>query len=115
MIGTHTRHMFCGIARGLALPKTHFCVLLVLLAVEGGLARAAPQVAASQDPSGTLPSGTDEGSEYNGEDITRPQRRFESRFQYRTSAANNSRIDREFMILRGDWKSILNPRGKWAS
>jgi hypothetical protein len=44
---------------------------------------------------------------YNGEDFTRPQRSFETRFGYQTSSGTTSQTDRGSWLLRGNWKVEL--------
>jgi len=45
---------------------------------------------------------------YNGEDFTRPQRSFETRFTYQTSSGATSQTDRGSWLLRTNWKVELN-------
>src|SRR5579862_3160648 len=46
-------------------------------------------------------SGTDQlEPEYAGQDLTRPQRSFETRFEYRTSEGTSSRTDRDILLLK---------------
>jgi len=45
--------------------------------------------------------------DYNGEDFTRPQRSFDTRFTY-TSSGTTSPTDRESWLLRGNWKTDLS-------
>ena len=45
--------------------------------------------------------------DYNGEDFTRPQRSFDTRFTY-ISSGTTSQTDRETWLLRGNWKTDLN-------
>ena len=49
-----------------------------------------------------------EDPEYNGEDFTRPQRSFETRFAYQTSSGTTSQTDRESWLLRANWKAQLD-------
>jgi hypothetical protein len=46
--------------------------------------------------------------EYNGEDFTRPQQSFETRFAYQTSSGTTSQTDRESWLLRANWKAQLD-------
>ena len=48
--------------------------------------------------------------DYNGEDFTRPQRSFDTRFTY-ISSGTTSQTDRETWLLRGNWKTELD--GGW--
>jgi len=48
--------------------------------------------------------------DYNGEDFTRPQRSFDTRFTY-ISSGTTSQTDRESWLLRGNWKTELD--GGW--
>ncbi len=45
--------------------------------------------------------------DYNGEDFTRPQTSFETRFTY-TSSGTTSETDRESWLLRANWKTDLD-------
>jgi hypothetical protein len=49
-----------------------------------------------------------EDPEYNGEDFTRPQRSFETRFAYQTSTGTTSQADRASWLLRANWKAQLD-------
>ena len=49
-----------------------------------------------------------EDPEYNGEDFTRPQQSFETRFAYQTSSGTTSQTDRESWLLRANWKAQLD-------
>ena len=49
-----------------------------------------------------------EDPEYNGEDFTRPQQSFETRFAYQTSAGITSQTDRASWLLRANWKAQLD-------
>jgi len=44
--------------------------------------------------------------DYNGEDFTRPQRSFDTRFTY-ISSGTGSQTDRESWLLRGNWKTDI--------
>ena len=44
--------------------------------------------------------------DYNGEDFTRPQRSFDTRFTY-ISSGTTSQTDRESWLLRGNWKTDI--------
>jgi hypothetical protein len=46
--------------------------------------------------------------EYNGQDLTRPQRSFETRFLYQTSSGAVSQTDRGTWLLRANWKVELD-------
>lgn len=46
--------------------------------------------------------------QYNGEDFTRPQRSFETRFLFQTSSGTSSQTDRGSWLLRANWKSDLS-------
>ncbi len=46
--------------------------------------------------------------EYNGEDFTRPQQSFETRFAYQTSSSVTSQTDRASWLLRANWKAQLD-------
>jgi hypothetical protein len=62
-----------------------------------------PAIAAPQDtPPAPASQDADprEGSDYNGQDLTRPQRSFETRFEFQTSEGSTSRTDRDTMLLR---------------
>jgi hypothetical protein len=45
---------------------------------------------------------------YNGEDFTRPQSSFETRFLYQTSSGAASQTDRGAWLLRANWKADLD-------
>jgi len=62
---------------------------------------AAPPAPALQDDDAR------ESAEYNGQDLTRPQRSFETRFEFQTSERATSRTDRDRMILRYNSKIDL--------
>jgi hypothetical protein len=46
--------------------------------------------------------------DYNGEDFTRPQSSFETRFLYQTSSGATSQTDRGAWLLRANWKVDLD-------
>jgi hypothetical protein len=48
-----------------------------------------------------------EDPEYNGQDLTRPQRSFETRFLYQTSSGAISQTERGTWLLRANWKVEL--------
>ena len=67
-----------------------------------------------RDPGAVLRSGTgtqqsnqQQDPDYNGEDFTRPQTSFETRFMY-TSSGTTSQTDRESWLLRANWKADLD-------
>lgn len=49
--------------------------------------------------------------DYNGEDFTRPQSSFETRYIYQTSSGATSQTDRGSWLLRANWKADLD--GGW--
>jgi hypothetical protein len=61
----------------------------------------------AQSSTARQPSADQLESEYNGQDITRPQRSFETRFQFRTSEGTTSRTDRDTMLLKYNSKIDL--------
>ena len=64
-------------------------------AIGGTVAQAQQSDPVQQDP------------DYNGEDFTRPQKSFDTRFTY-ISSGTTSQTDRESWLLRGNWKTDLN-------
>ncbi len=46
--------------------------------------------------------------DYNGEDFTRPQSSFETRFLYDNSSGTSSQTDRGTVLLRANWKAELD-------
>jgi hypothetical protein len=54
------------------------------------------------------PSPEQQDSNYNGEDFTRPQSSFETRFIYQTSSGATSQTDRGSWLLRANWKADLD-------
>jgi hypothetical protein len=70
-------------------------------------ANADPQVQPVPQQASTDPAdGEQEESDYNGQDFTRPQRGFETRFRYQTSGTT-SETDKEIMFLRATSKIDL--------
>ncbi len=65
----------------------------------------APSYGQGQQTQQTNPEQQD--PDYNGEDFTRPQRSFDTRFTY-ISSGTTSQTDRESWLLRGNWKTDLN-------
>ncbi len=60
-----------------------------------------------QDPQAQQSNSEQEDPDYNGEDFTRPQRSFETRFLYQTSSGATSQTDRGSWLLRANWKAQL--------
>jgi hypothetical protein len=61
-----------------------------------------------QDQSARQSNPEQQDPDYNGEDFTRPQRSFETRFLYQTSSGAASQTDRETLLLRANWKAELD-------
>ena len=53
-----------------------------------------------------------EDPDYNGEDLTRPQRSIETRFIFQTSSGTTTQTDRGTLLLRATWKADLNQSWK---
>ena len=71
-----------------------------------------PAIAETPSSSGQTPDAQQsnpeqQDPEYNGEDFTRPQRSFDTRFTY-ISSGTTSQTDRESWLLRANWKSDLD-------
>ena len=77
-------------------------VAAVLIIWQPHAAIADPQgSAAARDPNAMQQNSADSGSDYNGEDFTRPESKFETRFQDMTSGTT-TRTDKEMLLLRLD-------------
>ncbi len=63
---------------------------------------------ANQDQQAQQSNPDQQDPDYNGEDFTRPQRSFETRFLYETSSGTTSQTDRGTWLLRANWKSDLS-------
>jgi len=61
-----------------------------------------------QEPAVQRSNPEQEDPEYNGEDLTRPQRSFETRFLFKTSSGATSQTDRGTLLLRANWKVQLD-------
>jgi Putative MetA-pathway of phenol degradation len=61
-----------------------------------------------QKPDAQQSNPEQQDPEYNGEDFTRPQRSFETRFLFQTSSGTTSQTDRGSWLLRANWKSDLD-------
>lgn len=66
-----------------------------------------PEPTPNQDPQTQQSNPEEQNPGYNGEDFTRPQRSFETRFLYETSAGSTSQTDRGTWLLRLNWSSQL--------
>jgi hypothetical protein len=92
-------------------------VLAVLIAWAAVICCSVPASGATGTPSSDQEPGAQQSNqeaedpEYNGEDFTRPQRSFESRFQFQTSSGATSQTDRGSALLRLNWKTELD--GGW--
>jgi len=74
-----------------------------------GSAIAEPQGSPTAQGSTARQAGADQlETEYNGQDLTRPQRSFETRLQFRESEGTTSRADRDIMLLRYNSKIDLD-------
>jgi hypothetical protein len=73
---------------------------------------AAPAPCSNQDPQTQQSNPDQQDPDYNGEDFTRPQRSFETRFLYETSSGASSQTDRGTWLLRANWKSDIS--GGWT-
>jgi hypothetical protein len=65
-----------------------------------------------QEPAVQRSNPEQEDPEYNGEDLTRPQRSFETRFLFQTSSGATRQTDRRTLLLRVNWKVQLDERWK---
>src|SRR5579872_5717446 len=90
------------------------CTLALLVAWAVFICFSLPAIAetlppsSSQTPDAQLPNPEQQDPEYNGEDFTRPQRSFETRFLFQTSSGTTSQTDRGSLLLRANWKSDLD-------
>ena len=66
-----------------------------------------PEPTPDQDPQTQQSNVDGQSPDYNGEDFTRPQRSFETRFLYETSSGATSQTDRGTWLLRLNWRSQL--------
>ena len=62
----------------------------------------------AQTPDSWQSNPEQQDPDYNGEDFTRPQRSFETRFLFQTSSGTTSQTDRGSWLLRANWKSDLS-------
>jgi len=69
---------------------------------------ATPAPSSDQGPQAQQSNPEQQDPDYNGEDFTRPQRSFETRFLYETSSGTTSQTDRGSWLLRANWKSDLH-------
>ena len=67
-----------------------------------------PSASSDQTPDAQQSNPKPQDPEYNGEDFTRPQRSFETRFLFQTSSGATSQTDRGSWLLRANWKSDLD-------
>ncbi|MGA3310509.1 MAG: transporter [Xanthobacteraceae bacterium] len=61
-----------------------------------------------QEPQAQQSKPERQDPDYNGEDFTRPQSSFETRFLYQTSSGTTSQTDRGTLLLRANWKTELD-------
>jgi hypothetical protein len=90
-------------------PPSHIRLSRTLLLLAAGAAAtlethaaiAEPQALPASDPSAAQQSDAAPGSNYNGEEFTRPEGKFETRFEGTTSGST-TRTNREALLLRLD-------------
>jgi hypothetical protein len=89
-------------------------VAAVLIIWQPHAAIADPQgSSAARDPNVMQQNSSDSGSDYNGEDFTRPESKFETRFQDMTSGTT-TRTDKETLLLRLDGAIKLDAGWKFG-
>ncbi len=91
----------CNPALALALPIAW--VVIICFSVPA----IAETPSSGQTPDAQQPNPEQQDPEYNGEDFTRPQRSFDTRFTY-ISSGTTSQTDRGNWLLRANWKSDLD-------
>ncbi len=85
--------------------RTH----LALLVACGTILRCSASACAEPPPQASSMQSVPEadGPDYNGQDFTRPQTSFETRFLFRSSSGATSRTDRERLLLKATAKIDL--------
>jgi len=105
----------CGMTR--CFRSNYFCLVVLMAAAVAWAPRVAtaePQVTPSTSNSGAVqPNEAEAGSDYNGEDITRPESKFEERFEGLTSGTT-TRTERESLLLRTDGAIKLDAGWKFG-
>jgi hypothetical protein len=69
---------------------------------------ATPTSSYGEGPEAQQSNPGQEDPDYNGEDLTRPQRSIETRFLYQTSSGTTTQTDRGTLLLRATWKAELD-------
>jgi hypothetical protein len=85
-------------------------VAVTVIILTPSAANADPQGASPARDAGAQQNGAATGSDYNGEDFTRPESKFEARFEGVTSGTT-TRTDREVLVLRLD--GAINLADDW--
>jgi Putative MetA-pathway of phenol degradation len=101
---------YCNLRLAIVLLSVSGILLLCAPADADPQPQGVPQQSTEPADASTDPSDAAEESSYNGQDFTRPQRSFETRFRYETSGTT-SRTDRDFLMLRATTKVELG--GGW--
>jgi hypothetical protein len=99
-----------------SMPKDCNAALALAFLIAGAviICSSVPAIAETPSSLGQTPDAAQQSDpeqqdpEYNGEDFTRPQRSFETRFLFQTSSGATSQTDRGSWLLRANWKSDLN-------
>jgi len=73
---------------------------------------ATPTPSYGEGPETQQSNSGQEDPDYNGEDLTRPQRSIETRFLYQTSSGTTTQTDRGTLLLRATWKAELDESWK---
>jgi hypothetical protein len=93
------------------LAMTSFVVAVAVTLAPHAAIADPPGSPSARDPGAVQQNGEESDADYNGEDFTRPESKFEMRFQG-TTAGTAARTDRETLVLRldgaikldADWK-----------
>jgi hypothetical protein len=118
MIGAQVRSMLAALPGTLEHRDPHLALTLTAL-MTGVVAVVLTSAEASADPQETTVQqqqdmSAEQGAQNNGNDLTRPQRTFEVRTQYRTSSGTTNRTDRESILLRANSRVDLDAGWKLA-
>ena len=73
---------------------------------------AMPTPSYGEGPQAQQSNPGQEDPDYNGEDLTRPQRSIETRFIFQTSSGTTTQTDRGTLLLRATWKADLDQSWK---
>ena len=83
-----------------------FSIVWAAIIYSAPVSGATPAPSSNLDPQAQQSNPDQQDPDYNGEDFTRPQRSFDTRFTY-ISSGTISQTDRESLLLRANWKSDL--------